>query len=58
MAEPEPHSAQGEHRHHRYVTNEIPWFVHLIWVGFWILAVYYTVRWILPMMQLEIRNPP
>jgi hypothetical protein len=42
------HLPEAEHRHHRYRTNAIPWFVHLIWVGFWILAIWYVLRWLIP----------
>jgi hypothetical protein len=50
--------AQEEHRYHHYLGNEIPWYVRLIWVGFWIFAIWYTVVYLLPALQVELVNPP
>jgi len=49
-----PNSPRGESRHHAYVTNRIPWYVRLVWVGFWVFAVYYTVTYLFPMLQKEL----
>lgn len=46
--------ARSEHQHHHYRSNVIPWWVRLIWVGFWIFAIYYTVKYLVPAMQLEL----
>lgn len=55
----QPHSAQAEHRHHAYVTNSIPWWVRLVWIGFWVFTVYYTVVYLFPALQREIElHPP
>ena len=51
-------SAEEETRFHRYVGNAIPWGVRLIWVGFWVFTVYYTLRYLLPAMQVELVTPP
>jgi len=53
-----PQSPQAEHQHHRYVTNKIPWYVRLVWVGFWVFAVYYTVQYLFPALQTELVIPP
>ena len=47
-----------EGRFHRYTGNAIPWYVRLIWVVFWIFAVYYTVKYFLPTIQSEMVAPP
>lgn len=47
-------SAQAEHLHHDYSSNDIPWYVRAIWVGFWVFAVYYTIRYLFPALQLEL----
>ena len=52
------HSPEAEHRHHRYVGNAIPWYVRAIWIGFWIFAVYYTVRYLFPALQVELIQRP
>ena len=51
-------SAEAEHQHHDYVGNAIPWYVRAIWIGFWIFAVAYTVRFLFPAMQIELQYPP
>lgn len=47
-----------EGRFHRYTGNAIPWYVRLIWVLFWIFAVYYVVRYFLPTIPVEMVSPP
>jgi hypothetical protein len=47
-----------ENRHHDYVGNDIPWYVRAIWIGFWIFAVTYTIRYLLPAMQVELLQKP
>jgi hypothetical protein len=49
-------SAQEEHQHHDYVGNAIPWYVRAIWIGFWIFTVYYTIKYLLPALQVELFN--
>ena len=45
--------AETEHRFHNYTTNRIPWHVRLIWLVFWVFAVYYTIRYLFPDIQFE-----
>jgi hypothetical protein len=47
-------SAQEESRHHDYTSNAIPWYVRAIWIGFWIFAVVYTIKYLLPSLQVEL----
>jgi hypothetical protein len=58
MSAPEANTPEAEHQTHRYIGNRIPWYVHLIWVLFWVLAVYYSLRYILPAIQREFLTPP
>lgn len=58
MNEPADMTAQAEHQHHRYVGHRIPWFVRLMWVGFWAFAIYYTVEYLFPALQTELLAPP
>ena len=51
-------SPQVESRWHGYVGNRIPWYVRLIWLGFWVFAVYYTITYLFPALQVEIVSPP
>jgi hypothetical protein len=53
-----PHSALGEHQHHDYRSSRIPWYVHVIWISFWVVAIIYIFRYLVPSMQVELANPP
>jgi hypothetical protein len=54
----DPDSPEMENRFHTYVGNRIPWYVRLIWLCFWVFAVYYVLRYLFPDLQAEILNPP
>lgn len=54
----DPNSAVAENRFHTYVGNRIPWYVRLIWLCFWVFAVYYVITYLFPDLQTEILNPP
>jgi hypothetical protein len=58
-AAPEPveSTAVAESRFHNYRGNAIPWYVRLIWIGFWAFAIFYCVRFLFPAMQREIAEP-
>jgi len=58
MLTPDSHSPQAEHRHHAYVTNRIPWYVRVVWIFFWVFAVYYTVAYLFPSLRKELVIPP
>jgi hypothetical protein len=32
--------------------------VRAIWIGFWIFAITYTIRYLLPAMQVELTQRP
>jgi len=49
---------QTEHRWHSYVGSRIPWYVRLIWLMFWVFAIYYTIAYLFPALQVEIVSPP
>ena len=48
MSEPIGPNAQQEHQYHNYTTHRIPWFVRIIWIGFWIGLVWYLVKYAIP----------
>ena len=52
----QPGTPEAEHRHHDYLGNAIPWYVRVIWIGFWVFAVTYTI--LLPAMQVELIQRP
>ena len=47
-----------EPKYHSYITNKIPWFVHVIWVCFWIFAIWYIISYQLPIVKEEFLSPP
>ena len=51
-------TAKVENRFHGYVGNAIPWYVRLIWLGFWVLAVVYVIKYLFPILPVEIADPP
>lgn len=53
-----PNSPQAEAKNHCYVGHVIPWYVRLMWLGFWILCIWYVLRWLIPALKLEIMSPP
>jgi hypothetical protein len=58
MAAPENPSAEAERKNHRYLGNEIPWYVRAIWIAFWVFAIIYILVYQLPIIQKEIASPP
>lgn len=51
-------TAEEEHQYHHYKGNRIPWYVRLIWILFWVFAIYYAVAYFLPTMQEELVSHP
>jgi hypothetical protein len=54
----EPGAAEEEGRFHTYVGNRIPWYVRLIWICFWVFAIYYVIAYLFPDLRTEILAPP
>lgn len=54
----EDSSAETEQQFHNYTGNRIPWYVRLLWLGFWCLAIYYTVTYLFPKLPAELASPP
>ena len=49
---------EAENQNHTYITNRIPWLVHVMWVGFWILCITYLILYQFPAFRAEILSPP
>jgi len=56
--QPENAPPEEENKHHTYVTNRIPWFVHVLWILFWMMAIAYILTYQLPVIRTEFLNPP
>lgn len=55
---PDESAAEVEHQFHHYTGNRIPWYVHLVWVLFWVFAVYYGLTYVFPLLRLEMLSRP
>lgn len=51
MSEPTELSPREDKQFHTYVTHRIPWYVRAMWVGFWIGAIWYVVKYAIPMAK-------
>jgi len=58
MDQDEKTIAKAEEQYHQYAGNRIPWYVRMIWIGFWIFAIYYTVTYLFPSLQVEFLKRP
>jgi hypothetical protein len=58
MDQDEKTVVKGEEQYHQYTGNRIPWYVRMIWIGFWIFAIYYTVTYLFPSLQVELLRHP
>lgn len=43
--------AEHEGQFHRYASNDIPWWVRAMWICYWIGALYYATRYLVPMVR-------
>lgn len=57
MNELEPVPIAADDRNHHYRGNKIPWFVRVMWIGFWIFAIFYTLRFLVPSLQTDLFRP-
>ncbi len=58
MTSPEQTSPEVEGRYHHYTGNEIPWYVRVLWLAFWVFIIAYTVKFLFPAVQVELATPP
>ncbi len=57
MSEAEFPTPTEEGRFHTYVGSEIPWYVRVAWIIFWVASAAYVLRYLLPALQREIGAP-
>ncbi len=50
---PEPHKTEVEEdgQFHSYTTKRIPWYVRAMWIIFWIGAIWYIIRFLVPSVK-------
>ncbi len=51
MTESSSEDARREGTFHTYDTSHIPWYVRAMWIGFWIGAIWYVVKFAIPMAR-------
>jgi hypothetical protein len=49
-------TADVEGQYHAYEGSRIPWYVRLIWILFWVFAVYYVIKYLFPDLQFQFLN--
>lgn len=54
----EQQNAEAEHQHHTYSSSDIPWYVRVIWILFWVFVVYYSITYFMPAINEELLSPP
>ncbi len=54
MSETERTKIESDDQYHHYTGNRIPWYIRLMWLGFWLFAVAYTIRYLFPSIQVEL----
>jgi hypothetical protein len=58
MTDPEHQPLAREELYHDYSGNRIPWYVALLWLGFFAFAVWYLLEYLIPALQREMLAPP
>lgn len=51
-------SAEEEGRYHNYVGHQIPWYLRVAWLLFWLFSAWYVIRLLLPALDSELLSPP
>ena len=54
MSDHERTAIEVDDTYHAYTGNRIPWYVRLMWIGFWAFAIVYTIRFLFPAVQQEL----
>ncbi len=44
-------SAKEEGKFHTYATHRIPWYVHALWISFWLAWIWYVVQYVIPSVK-------
>jgi hypothetical protein len=48
MADQDRSTPQQDATFHTYQTHHIPWYVRLMWLGFWIGLIWYIIKYAIP----------
>jgi hypothetical protein len=58
MKRPADVPPEVENRNHTYITNQIPWYVHALWITYWAMAISYVLYYQFPVIRTEFLTPP
>ncbi len=48
MTDTQREAAAEDKRFHTYNTHHIPWYVRVLWICFWIGAIWYIIAYAIP----------
>ena len=48
----DPASLEEDLAFHSYTTHRIPWYVRLLWVGFWVGGIWYVIKYGIPYAKM------
>ena len=51
-------TAEQEGLFHNYIGHQIPWYLRVMWLVFWVFAAWYVVSLLLPALNSELLSPP
>lgn len=54
MSDADRTEIREDSRFHDYRGNAIPWYVRLMWIGFWVFAVAYAIQFLFPSLREEL----
>ena len=55
---PEKDTPEAEQQNHRYIGNEVPWYIHVLWLLFWVFTIGYVLSYLVPALRTELLSPP
>ncbi|MGY8767733.1 MAG: hypothetical protein ACKVH8_04770 [Pirellulales bacterium] len=58
MTEQPEDTPEAENQFHHYRGNDIPWYVRMIWIGFWVFAIAYAIQYLIPAVRIELFEIP
>ncbi len=51
MTDLPPTTPESDKVHHTYETHRIPWYVRAMWIGFWVGAIWYVLKYAIPIAK-------
>ena len=48
IEQPSGSTAEQDRQYHTYTTHRIPWYIRMMWIAYWIAAVWYVIKYAIP----------